>query len=181
MTSNPPITSFTGRYQFLSNFAPVPVTIVSALERRPVEYRTVEHAFNAAKTLDPAQRAWVVAAATPREAKGRGRRVTLRPGWDQVIRYQAMEIALRAKFAPSRDVTAYLVATGDAVLIEGNRWCDNHWGSCRCGGPRCQDRGRNVLGLMLMVLRATHQGYCDPATPLIAVNVLPATGGLATN
>ncbi|GAA3832117.1 NADAR family protein [Sphaerisporangium flaviroseum] len=166
---SPPIRSFAGRYRFLSNFAVVPVTIDSALAGRSVEYPTVEHAFNAAKTTDPLQRAWVAAAATPGEAKARGRRVALRPRWDEVVRYQAMEVALRAKFTCGHDVTTLLVATGRAELIEGNRWCDNHWGDCECSKPRCRDRGRNILGRMLMVLRAIHQGELDPATPLINV------------
>jgi hypothetical protein len=64
-----------------------------------------------------------------------------------------MDRALRAKFAPGSRLAERLVATGTAFLVEGNRWCDNHWGDCRCGRTRCAQPGLNVLGRMLMALR----------------------------
>lgn len=81
------IDDFRGEWAALSNFAPIPVTIFSRLEGREVVYPTGEHAFNAAKTVDPAERAAVLAAPSPGEAKRVGCRVTLRPGWDEHIRY----------------------------------------------------------------------------------------------
>ena len=45
-----PITSFAGEYSFLSNFYPCAITLDGD------DYPTVEHAFQAAKTDDPAQR-----------------------------------------------------------------------------------------------------------------------------
>lgn len=47
---------------------------------------SAEHAYQAAKTLDPAQQAHVMIAATPGESKRRGQRVTLRDDWD-VLRF----------------------------------------------------------------------------------------------
>ncbi|WP_329431325.1 NADAR family protein (plasmid) [Streptosporangium sp. NBC_01495] len=176
MTFPASITRFSGVHAFLSNFAIIPVEIRSS-DGTLVVYPTVEHAFNAAKTTDPHQRAWVLAAPTPRKAKLRGRQVTLRPGWDTHVRWQAMDIALRAKFTPGRDVTDRLLATGEAFLEEGNTWCDNEWGVCRCSRPRClQERDRfegNALGRMLMALRDIHAGRRDSAVPLLTSFSLP--------
>lgn len=44
------INSFTGKYAFLSNFYPSPITIDN------IQYPTVEHAFQAQKTLDIKER-----------------------------------------------------------------------------------------------------------------------------
>ncbi|WP_188197272.1 NADAR family protein [Nonomuraea sp. SYSU D8015] len=148
------IDRFAGPYEALSNFARIPVTLHSHLEQRQITYPTAEHAFNAAKTLDPAERADIMAAATPGEAKRLGRRVTLRPGWDTSIRYTAMRTILTVKFAPDTPAGRVLLGTGNALLIEGNTWHDQHWGDCRCGRNSCQEPGANWLGRMLMDRRA---------------------------
>ena len=57
-------------------------------------------------------------AGSPGEAKRRGRTLTLRPEWDETIRFDAMRAVVAAKFAvePAR---SRLLDTGDALLIEG--------------------------------------------------------------
>jgi predicted NAD-dependent protein-ADP-ribosyltransferase YbiA (DUF1768 family) len=62
------IDDFRGEWAALSNFAPLPVVIYSHLEGVEVVFPTGEHAFNAAKTLDPAERAEILAAPSPGEA-----------------------------------------------------------------------------------------------------------------
>jgi ribA/ribD-fused uncharacterized protein len=134
------ITSFSGPNRFLSNFWPAIVHLDG------VDYPTVEHAYVAAKTLDTIKRAEVHRAATPGEAKRIGRKLQLRPDWDDV-KVQVMADLLRQKFAhPAlRDM---LLATGNAELIEGNTWGDRFWGQCPVGV------GENHLGRLLMELRA---------------------------
>lgn len=149
----PVIDDFRDAYQVFSNFARIPVAIYSHLEKCEITYPTGEHAFNAAKTLDPAERAAILAAPTPGEAKRIGRRVTLRPGWDERIRYAAMRAVLEAKFAPGSSAAAVLLATGPSTLVEGNTWHDQHWGDCRCGRASCKRPGDNHLGRMLMERR----------------------------
>ena len=146
------IDSFTGKHSFLSNF-----------ERRPFTYAgapcpTAEHGFNADKTLDPDQRAHVMAAPTPGEAKRRGRAVTLRPGWDDRVRYEVMTAVLAAKFTDP-DLREQLLGTGDALLIESTTWHDQVWGDCGCDKHRAWP-GKNRLGLELMALRGALRG--DP-------------------
>jgi ribA/ribD-fused uncharacterized protein len=152
---------FAGPHEALSNFARIPVTLYSQLEQRDITYPTAEHAFNAAKTLDPAERAAVLAAPTPGEAKRLGRRVTLRPGWDESVRYAAMRTILAAKFAPSSSAGRVLLGTGNAFLVEGNTWHDQHWGDCRCGRATCREPGENWLGRMLMDRRAELREEAD--------------------
>jgi ribA/ribD-fused uncharacterized protein len=144
MRLDEPITSFREEYAFLSNFYAHPV------EYEGMIYPTVEHAFQAAKTLDPVEREKVRSAETPTSAKRLGKRVTLRRGWD-TLRFTVMEEVIRLKFADP-DLRAKLVATGARELIEGNTWRDTTWGMIRTkdGGWK----GRNELGKILMKVRA---------------------------
>lgn len=130
------IDSFTGEYRFLSNFW------WSTLYGRR---STVEHWFQAAKANSPEDIDYVLSAATPGSAKGRGRRIALRPDWEEV-KLRHMELILREKFS-DRELARKLVDTGDAELIEGNTWGDTYWGMCN-------DVGENHLGRLLMRVRA---------------------------
>ncbi|MBL7487154.1 NADAR family protein [Frankia sp. AgW1.1] len=140
------IDEFRGEYEFLSNFARTP------FQWGDRTYPTVEHAFQCMKTTDPHERERVVSAATPGEAKARGRQVTLRAGWDR-NRLAVMEGAVRAKFSDPR-LARMLAATGSLPLVEGNRHHDQFWGDCRCGRPDCARSGENQLGQILMRVRA---------------------------
>jgi ribA/ribD-fused uncharacterized protein len=139
------ITRFTGEWEFLSNFFP------AMLVWEGMYFPTSEHAFNAGKTLDVAERFWIAGAPTPAEAKRRGRSVALRPGWDETVRYEVMAEVLRAKFTCRTERTKLLLSTGTAELVEGNYHHDQHWGRCNCAAHA--GRGDNHLGRLLMQLR----------------------------
>lgn len=141
------IDRFVGRWGFLSNFH------LSPLAYEGIVYRTGEHAFNAGKTLSPVLRRRIARTRTPKAAKKLGRRLDLRPGWDNIARYDVMWDVLWAKFAHKPGRAAALLSTGDALLIEGNTWHDNHWGCCVCPREKCAAPGQNHLGRMLMELR----------------------------
>ena len=132
------IRSFSGRYQFLSNFFPCLVIYEG------VAYSSAEHAFQAAKTLSIPGRGYVAQARRPGEAKRRGRAVVLRSDWEEV-KEAVMLGVLRSKFE-DEDLRRQLVETGDAELIEGNTWGDRYWGVD-------QRQGLNRLGMLLMHLR----------------------------
>lgn len=135
---------FDGEYAFLSNFYNASCIFEEKL------YPTVEHAFQAAKSLDHAERDWIAAAGSPGLAKRLGRRINLRPDWEKV-KFDVMEECLRSKFADPV-LKQKLLATGDEELVEGNYWHDNTWGNCSC--EKCKDIvGRNMLGNILMKLR----------------------------
>jgi len=113
-----------------------------------VTYPTVEHAFQAAKTFDPAERELIRDANTPQTAKRLGRGVALRADWEPV-KYGLMRELLRQKFAIP-ELRQALLATGEAELIEGNNWNDRTWGQVLVQG---QWVGKNWLGELLMEVR----------------------------
>lgn len=137
-----PITSFTGSYHFLSNFAEVRVNLDGLL------YPTLEHAYQAAKTLNMYQRHEIWACNTPGQAKRLGRMVTLRPDWESV-KVDIMRDLLWQKFAhdPFRQL---LIATDPQELIELNTWGDKVWGMVQINNEWV---GQNLLGKLLMQVR----------------------------
>jgi len=146
MTENNVIDSFRGDFSFLSNF--YESTIYVDGER----YRSVEHAFQAHKTLDPWSRRLIREAKTPGEAKKLGKGVKLRPDWESV-KVNLMRDFVRKKFE-NPFMRPLLLATGDAILVEGNTWNDTFWGVCK-------GTGKNMLGKILMEVReelATEDG-----------------------
>jgi hypothetical protein len=139
------IDDFTGEYMFLSNFAKWPC------EYEGIHYPTSEHAYQAAKTLDIEERRKIASMGTPRDAKHAGAKISLRFDWEEV-KDGVMFLVLLDKFTRNKAVYDKLMATGDAELIEGNTWHDNHWGDCRC--EKChKTKGKNMLGRILMRLR----------------------------
>ena len=132
------ISSFTGKYEFLSNFYPCFVTYDGQ------EYGSAERAFQAAKTLDKNERKQFVLCATNAEAKRRGRHVKLRPAWE-TIKYDVMYEILKSKFSAPR-LAVMLLNTGDAYLEEGNNHGDRIWGTVK-------GVGNNSLGKLLMEIR----------------------------
>jgi ribA/ribD-fused uncharacterized protein len=133
------IDQFKGERAFLSNFWPSPAILDG------IAHRTVEHAFQAAKTFNRHERELIAAQPTPGAAKQAGRKVSLRPDWE-AVKVQIMEDLVRRKFADP-ELAHKLLATGDEDLIEGNTWNDRFWGVCR-------GQGRNELGKILMPVRA---------------------------
>ena len=137
---NTVIDSFDKEYSFLSNFYEAPV------EWEGITYPSNEHAFQAAKVINPVKRMEIAAAATPGQAKRMGRSVNLRHDWEQV-KYNVMLDIVLAKFHQHSDLAEALLDTGDAELIEGNWWNDTTWGVCN-------GVGTNWLGKILMSVRA---------------------------
>jgi ribA/ribD-fused uncharacterized protein len=148
------IESFVDEYRWLSNFWRVPV------EYEGVTYPTVEHAYQAAKTTDVAERNRVLAAPKPGLAKKAGFAITLRDGWDG-MKYGIMKNLLLQKFSDPV-MKQNLLDTGDAVLIEGNYWHDNYWGTCTCA--KCGNKGKNNLGKLIMEIRDSMTINTDTTT-----------------
>lgn len=135
-----PITTFFGTYRWLSNF------YACSIRYDGMTYPSVEHAYQASKTLHIPQRRMIRALTSPGQAKRAGRRVTVRPDWDQV-RVGVMRGLLRQKFALPY-FAQKLLATGDALIKESNTWGDTFWGvDSRTG------EGQNMLGKLLMEIR----------------------------
>lgn len=132
------ITSFKGRYRFLSNFWPVDIIFEDFV------YPSVEHAYQAAKTTNSLFRKAIRRATSPRIAKRLGRTVPIRSDWDE-IKLSVMRDLLRQKFKGGTLHTR-LRETVDVQLIEGNYWGDTFWGVCK-------GKGENHLGKLLMEIR----------------------------
>ncbi|HEV3074622.1 MAG TPA: NADAR family protein [Thermoanaerobaculia bacterium] len=133
------IDSFRGAYRFLSNFHPCRVALDGQM------YRSVEHAYQAAKTMDRERRK-EVHRFTAGGAKRWGDALHKRPDWN-AVKLDVMLDLLRQKFLGDGCLAAQLLATGERALIEGNTWGDTYWGTCRgCG--------KNHLGRLLMQVRS---------------------------
>lgn len=132
------ISKFTGEYSFLSNFYIVPISYEGII------YPSVEHAFQAAKTLDGKKKLEIARFDTPGKAKKAGRKLKLRADWEE-IKLDIMLELLRKKFF-FKDLQEMLLKTGDEELIEGNSWGDTYWG-------KYYGVGENHLGKLLLQVR----------------------------
>jgi hypothetical protein len=132
------IDSFRGEFGFLSNFFESSIWIDN--ER----YRSVEHAYQAAKSDDPVVKRIIREAKTPAQAKKLGHANPLIDGWNE-RRENIMLDLIRKKFENPL-LRAMLLATENVELIEGNSWNDTYFGVCR-------GKGQNVLGKILMQVR----------------------------
>jgi ribA/ribD-fused uncharacterized protein len=132
------INAFRGVFRFLSNFHPSPIQFGG------IDYPTVEHAYQAQKTLDPKERRKIALLENSAGAKSVGGQLKLREDWEQV-KEDIMYDILKLKF-DIPELRRKLLATGDRKLVEGNYWGDCYWGVCR-------GKGENRLGELLMKVR----------------------------
>jgi ribA/ribD-fused uncharacterized protein len=138
------ICEFDGKYAFLSNFYESPIEIEG------ISYPTVEHAFQAMKTLDNKERLAISKLDTPGKAKRAGRKVALREDWEE-IKNKVMYDCVYTKFSDPQ-LKQMLLDTAPAHLEEGNTWHDNCWGNCHC--EKCKNiPGENRLGNTLTKVR----------------------------
>ena len=126
--------------RFLSNFYFSSVIYGGAI------YPSVEHAFQAAKTLSKRDRERIRRAPSPGVAKKMGGKVRKRKGWDN-MKLEVMEELVEQKFS-REPFKSRLLATGNAILQEGNWWGDTFWGVDQKTG-----KGENNLGKILMRVR----------------------------
>lgn len=133
------INEFKGKYRFLSNFYPCIINYEGII------YPSVEHAFQALKTEDINKRKLISEFKYANEAKKFGRHIELRSDWED-IKLDIMEELIRLKFYFNENLKQMLIATNDAILIEGNWWNDTFWGMCN-------NKGENHLGEILMKIR----------------------------
>lgn len=134
------IAEFKDEYEWLSNFYPVTVTYDQ------VVYPSVEHAYQAAKTMDLEIRKHILTL-TQGQAKRymAANKHEYRLGW-QAMKLDVMFNLVYQKFSSHAELKELLLATGNQILIEGNTWHDTFWGKCR-------GIGENWLGIILMRVR----------------------------
>lgn len=137
------ISSFNNEFAFLSNFFPVVIFY------EDIEYPSVEHAYQASKSMFESVRHSIAKASTPGQAKRIGSLIRLGSEWEQRKLF-VMENLLFLKFQKPvfRD---NLLMTGSAILVEGNNWGDRYWGAELINGKWV---GENNLGKLLMNIRS---------------------------
>lgn len=142
MTTTPTIFEFQGNYRFLSNFWPANVLYEGIM------YPSVEHAYQAAHFLSLDTRLAIRDLPSPGQAK-RAMKTIDAPrikNW-QDVSLDIMHQLVLYKFTHNPELRKQLLATGDAMIIEGNAWHDTFWGVC-------DGVGQNHLGKILMDVRA---------------------------
>ena len=141
------IESFSGPYQFLSNFhvGRYPI-VIPDLKGGQLACQSLEHAFQAMKTDYAGERQTVAGMPTPGRAKRAGQKVTRRADWE-ATKNDVMLGLLRQKFLGDDRLGLQLLLTGEAELVEGNTWDDTYWGVCR-------GVGQHWLGRLLMTVRS---------------------------
>lgn len=141
--TNKIIPFFRDEYGFLSNFYPC------EFEHLEITYKSSENAYQANKTNSIEEKI-KISKMTPGESKKYGKLIKLnQEQWD-ASKLKVMEIVLRLKFSNEK-FRKRLLDTGDMILVEGNWWHDNFWGSCTC--DKCGNVGQNNLGKLLMKIR----------------------------
>ena len=135
------VMTFRGKLDFLSNM------YSAAFEWDGRTYLNSEAAFQSAKSLDPVVRDRF-SGMNGMTAKREGKKVFLRSDWEEV-KDGIMEEVVRAKFSQNPELLQKLIDTGDAELVEGNRWHDTYWGV-----DLVSRKGENHLGIILMKIRS---------------------------
>lgn len=135
-------------YEFLSNFYPCQVNL-DFMNDDGWDYPSTEHAFQAAKASKKSDRErhsiYANPVLTAAQSKALGRKLEMRTDWEK-IKIGVMLNLVRQKFNNYQSLQEKLLATGDAVLIEGNTWGDRFYG-------QVDGVGQNWLGKILMWVR----------------------------
>jgi ribA/ribD-fused uncharacterized protein len=140
------IKEFQGEYRWLSNFWYFTIHPNDPLYKDE-RITTVEHLYQAEKAVHKFERQRILFAPTPGMAKKLARNIQIRDDWEDV-KVGIMLKHLRTKFYLDPTMKQKLLATGDAVLEEGNRWHDTFWGIDLDKGI-----GNNILGKLIMKVR----------------------------
>lgn len=125
-------------HEYLSNF------YASSVAYEGLLYPTVEHAYQASKSLDVMTRRLIKRAPDPNIAKRLGQSVSVRSGWADV-KVDIMRQLIREKFK-NPFVRWKLKETAGKRLLNENKWNDRFWGVV--GGV-----GENWLGKILEEVR----------------------------
>ena len=129
-------------YGWMSNFAKYPIEVDGKI------WPTSEHYFQASKFPGSDYAEAIRQQPSPKIAAkmGNSHEHPLRPDWEEV-KESVMRKAVLAKFTQHPDLRAWLLDTGDAVLVE-HTTKDSYWAD---GGD---GSGKNRLGAILMEVRA---------------------------
>jgi len=142
-----PIDHFRDGNAFLRNDA-----TIRFIDFEGLDYPSVEHAFQAAKTTDENIREEIAETTTGREAKQIGRNVDLPDDWEE-RRLHVMENLLRKKFNDSAFKQQLLGTDNRLIRMVNQR--DAFWGVIE--QDRNEFTGQNNLGKLIMKIRGELQ------------------------
>jgi len=135
------IKEFQNEYRWLSNFYPCKVIFEG------VEYISVEHAYQSAKSKDSVWKKFCRDTIKPGLIKIESKKIEVdRNVWDEQ-KIKVMKILIDQKFNQEPFKTK-LLETKDQIIQEGNRWGDTFWGVDLKTG-----NGKNILGKLIMKKR----------------------------
>lgn len=142
---------FRNEYWFLSNMYPCSIEIDG------YKFMCVESAFQAMKNP---MRAKEFEKLNGFEAKKLGRKVNLRPNWNNIRASVMLEI-VACKFEQHPELMCKLIDIKEDI-VEENTWNDTYWGVCK-------GVGKNTLGKILTLLREEyiHTCVCDIEDPVV--------------
>lgn len=134
-----------------------PYGAFSNLYRREIEfegvvYPTAEHAYQAGKPRKDSVREWLMSAPSPSLLAMAAHGLyswDIQSNWSKV-KFERMKQVLRAKFTQHEDLTALLLSTGEARLVESatvDNLVNRTWGEVN-------GKGKNMLGKLLMEIRS---------------------------
>lgn len=130
------------------------------------EFPTAEHAYQAGKARKKKVRDWILNAPSPGLVAMAAHGLytwDIVPDWSK-IKYDRMRSVLRAKFSQHEDLREILLSTDEARLVEAgtvNNAVNRTWGEVN-------GKGQNMLGLMLMELRAEFRAARTAAVPKVS-------------
>ena len=148
---------FSGKLAFLSNMH----VLTNPIEFDGVEYYTVEHAYQVARTLDLEWREKIAACGTPYAAKTLAKQAPTRPNW-LVIRVGLMDDLVQQKFRNNPDLMELICSIPDEDIVEENSWGDTFWGVCN-------GVGTDWLGYILRNIK--HSNYDDAPEDELTITV----------
>jgi hypothetical protein len=139
------IKEFQKEYRWLSNFWPC------RIEFEGRTFKSVEHAYQGAKSNEPSWKDYCSRTESPKEVKKESRKITLRTDWLKV-RVSIMKQLLVQKFVYNVNYRRMLLETSGEYIQEGNTWGDRFWGVDITVHPTV---GKNILGKLIMEVRET--------------------------
>jgi len=134
------IKEFKNEYRWLSNFARCGVELDGQM------YKSVEHAYQSAKSDDPEWKEFCTVEINPAEVRKQSRNIQIRKDWDN-IKEDIMLKCLKEKY-DQEPYKQLLLDTKNEQIQEGNWWGDKYWGVDLKTGE-----GQNRLGKMIMQIR----------------------------